>query len=79
MPAWRLRLMSAPCKVGDRIELLDMPDDPCPIPVGTKGTVRSISPWPSEGQWQIMVKWDIERSLAMVWPIDSFRIVPQDQ
>lgn len=70
--------MSAPCQVGDRIELIQMGKDPNPIPAGTKGTVRAISPWPT-GTAQISVKWDIERSLALVWPEDEFRVIPRDQ
>jgi len=70
--------MSAPCQVGDRIELIQMGDDPCPIPAGTKGTVRAISPWP-KGTAQISVSWDIKRTLALIWPEDQFRVIPRDQ
>ncbi len=66
-----------PCKIGDRIRLLAMPDDPCPIPVGTTGTITGItSGWDSlRGQVQLWVKWDIDRSLALIWPIDSFEVI----
>ncbi|HEY5139139.1 MAG TPA: hypothetical protein VIJ25_07475 [Methylococcales bacterium] len=29
-------------KVGDRVEMISMPEDPNPIEVGTKGTICSI-------------------------------------
>lgn len=31
--------MAEPCKVGDRIELISMEDDPHPIEAGARGTV----------------------------------------
>lgn len=56
--------------IGDRIELLAMPDDPDPIPVGTKGTVDYVSDpihFRGEAPWvQIGVKWDNGRTLALV-------------
>lgn len=70
--------MNAPCKVGDRIRLLDMPNDPCPIPPGTTGTVVGIHDWREtlhRNEFQINVKWDIERTLAMVWPTDKFEVI----
>ena len=34
-----------PFAIGQRIKLLDMPDDPDPIPPGTTGTVLAVSSW----------------------------------
>lgn len=60
-------------QVGDRIRLVAMPDDPCPIRPGTEGTVSFVNElWDS---WQITVAWDNGRSLALVVPPDQFEIV----
>lgn len=65
-----------PCKVGDRIRLIQMGDDPDPIPPGTTGTVLSCNKvWHLDGQRQIDVKWDIPRSLKLVWPTDQIEII----
>lgn len=48
-------------------------DDPCPIEVGTEGTVTEVREIP--GSWsQIDVKWDNGRSL-MLLPGDPFAVV----
>lgn len=60
-------------KPGDRIELLEMPNDPDPIPVGSKGTVVDTYII-SEGT-QVDVDWDNGRSLMLIVPPDRFRIV----
>jgi hypothetical protein len=60
---------------GTRIELIDMPNDPDPIPPGTRGTVK--------GSWlntfgknlQVDVDWDNGRRLLLVCPPDKFKIV----
>jgi hypothetical protein len=66
--------MTKPCEVGDRIKLILMGDDPCPIPPGTTGTVRYVGKaW--TGSRQIQVDWDIERSLNLVWPVDQFEVI----
>lgn len=63
--------MSEPCPVepGTRIRLIDMPDDPDPVPYGTLGTVDH-----GNGS-QISVKWDNGRSLHLLVGIDKFEIV----
>lgn len=72
-------MSEAPCKIGDRIRLIEMTDDPCPIPAGTTGTVTGIHPWRNwaggKTEFQINVKWDIPRTLAMVWPQDRFEVI----
>lgn len=69
--------MIFPCKEGDRIRLLHMPEDPDPIPAGTTGTVTSVSPCSSwmRGELMVSVKWDIPRSLSMIYPIDKFEVM----
>jgi hypothetical protein len=66
----------APCKVGDRIRLIEMTADPCPIPAGTTGTVTEIFPRGKIFNYAvIVVKWDIERSLNLVSPPDTFEVI----
>lgn len=65
----------APFKKGDRIELLDMPNDPDPIPRGTHGTVQDCVWLMGFEIWQVLVDWDIDRSLAVTIPPDVVRLV----
>jgi hypothetical protein len=61
---------------GDRIKLIEMPDDPCPIAPGTLGTITGIGPaiFGLKGR-QIIVQWDIDRSLMLVEGIDRFEVI----
>lgn len=59
---------------GQRIELVSMGEDPCPIPAGARGTVLSDSTF-FQTSWQTMVKWDIPRSLALMSPPDVAIVV----
>ena len=62
--------------VGRRIRLLDMPDDPCPVPAGTTGTVRRVIDFPGPGgKKQIDVDWDVKRSLMLITPPDRFVVI----
>ena len=54
-------------KPGDRVRLIEMPDDPHPVPVGTEGTVEFI-----DGMKQIHVKWDNGSSLALIPEVDKW-------
>jgi hypothetical protein len=70
-----------PCKVGDRIRLLEMQDDPDPIEPGTTGTVTGVHRFHGlgpklDGSWQISVNWDVSRSLALCYPPDHFEVLP---
>ena len=67
----------APCKEGDRIELIAMPNDPDPIPAGAQGTVAMDPVWVQDS-WQVVVTWDgnVKRSLSLCVPPDVFRILP---
>lgn len=68
----------APCKEGDRIELIQMAsDDPCPIPAGTRGTVISVCFF--QNRHQITVDWEAPRSLSLVCPPDQFRVLPKER
>ena len=58
---------------GDRIRLLQMPDDPDPIPVGSTGTVTQVTEGPLG---QIQVDWDDSgRSLSLVPGVDRFAVI----
>ena len=70
--------------IGDRIELLSMVDDPCPIPAGATGTVDAVFPQPAQphagrGPWvQYSVKWDApheRRTLMVISPPDQFKVL----
>ena len=60
------------CKVGDRIRLVSMPDDPDPLAEGTTGTVVSVTDGP---YGQIGVDWDNGRSLFLIPGIDSYELI----
>jgi len=64
--------------VGKRIELVSMPSDPAPIPVGSRGRVDGVTgPHPIRGESfrQIDVRWDSGRTLSLCVPPDGYRIV----
>ncbi len=63
-------------KTGDRIRLIAMPNDPDPIPAGSEGMVVEVTDGPLA---QIIVKWDIDRSLALVPGVDVFEIVGREE
>ncbi|MGB7346266.1 MAG: DUF4314 domain-containing protein [Pirellulaceae bacterium] len=60
--------MMTPLKLGDRIRLLSMTDDPDPIPIGATGTVTGL--YAQSGWIQIDVEWDNGRSLMLSIPPD---------
>lgn len=63
-----------PCRIGDTIELVAMPDDPDPIPVGTRGVVREVVDL--DDFYQLWVDWEIKRSLSPCVPPDTIKVVP---
>ena len=69
-------MKTPPCKEGDIIELISMPYDPDPVPSGSRGTVVMDPVWVQDS-WQIVVKWDVERSLSLCVPPDTFRILTE--
>jgi hypothetical protein len=62
-------------KVGDRIRMGFMPDDPNPIAPGAEGEVTAVNEVKSMGFTQIGVKWDNGRTLSLAVPPDSFSVV----
>lgn len=63
-------------KIGDRVELVSMTDDPNPIPMGTKGTIDFINPVNMKPAFtQVGVKWDNGRTLMVCIPPDQIRVI----
>ena len=64
-------------RVGDRVRLIAMPDDPDPIPAGATGTVLAVT----TGRFaQIEVEWDAlpngsRRTLALIPGVDRYEII----
>lgn len=69
--------MTQTLRIGDRIRLIEMVDDPDPIPVGATGTVMGISHHDDgDDVWhQIDVDWDHGRTLMLVLPLDRIEIM----
>ena len=64
-------------KVGDRIRLIQMVNDPDPIPAGTIGSVTEIH---IHSDWtQIEVSWENGRKLMLASPPDKFEIIDGDK
>ncbi|MBB3204973.1 hypothetical protein FHS27_000740 [Rhodopirellula rubra] len=69
--------MTTNLKVGDRVRLISMTDDPDPIPAGTIGTVAGVYP---HSDWtQVDVDWDGGRSLMLSIPPDVVKRLPADK
>ena len=62
-------------QIGQRIELTSMENDPHPIPVGTRGTILGVNKTPYDGELQIKVNWDNGRTLMLLYPEDTFKII----
>jgi hypothetical protein len=67
-------------RIGDRIELIHMPNDPDPIPPGTQGVVtdinfRSDTDQTAKLRDQISVEWDNGRSLMLIQGVDRYRVI----
>lgn len=58
-------MSEAPLKEGDRIRLIEMPNDPNPIEPGSEGKVLAYQDIPGVGV-QITVAWDSGRTLSLV-------------
>ena len=63
----------ADVKVGDRIRLIEMTDDPNPIDAGATGTVTAIHF--HSGWTQLEVDWDCGRQLMLASPPDRFEVL----
>lgn len=61
--------------VGDRIRLVNMPSDPCPVEPGATGTVEAIHDLRGIRHGvQLSIKWDNGRALMVVIPPDVIEI-----
>jgi len=63
--------MNEPLSPSDRVELLSMPNDPYPIPVGTKGIVTDV--FELSGEKIYGVKWDNGRTLNLCENEDGWK------
>jgi len=59
--------------IGARIRLLEMQNDPDPIPVGTCGVITDMHV--HDGWLQIEVDWENGRKLMLTVPPDRFEVV----
>lgn len=67
-------------KAGDRIRLINMPNDPHPIEMGQLGTVTGVRhQGGADGWFQIDVAWDNGRTLMLTSPPDEFEIVGHER
>jgi hypothetical protein len=66
-------------KIGTRIRMIHMPDDPCPIEPGTEGTItyteESFSLMKNRYLAAYGVAWDNGRTLKVLEGIDRFEVI----
>ena len=59
---------------GTRIRLIEMPNDPAPVPAGSCGTVLAVY-----DAGQLLMQWDNGRSLSLLPGVDSFEVLERPQ
>jgi hypothetical protein len=65
--------------VGDTIRLIEMPEDPNPIPPNTIGVVRNVETLLFFGEDHISVDWvDSNRSLNLINGIDKYEVIREN-
>jgi hypothetical protein len=64
---------------GDRIELIEMPNDPFPIEPGARGTVTDVVDVSEDDNWrhdsEVHVDWDNGRKLLLLVPTDRAKVI----
>jgi hypothetical protein len=60
-------------RIGDRIRLLAIADDPAPIPIDMRGVITDVHK--HRGWMQIEVDWEYGRTLMLTVPPDQFAVV----
>lgn len=70
-----------PPQIGDRIELIQMGDDPNPIEPGARGTVTNVvdTSFLRPGSVQVWIDWDNGRALSLAHPEDHFRVITEEE
>jgi hypothetical protein len=66
-------------KEGDRIRLINMPDDPNPIEPETTGTVLSVTSWLRPPSKVLAMKWDNGRTLSLITPPDEYEVIKENK
>ncbi len=59
---------------GTEVELISMPNDPYPVPPGTRGKVIMV-----DDAGQLVMKWNNGSSLSLIPGVDSFQKVPEQE
>jgi len=59
---------------GTEVELLAMPEDPHPVPPGTRGKVITV-----DDAGSLVMKWNNGSSLSLIPSVDQFRKVPEQE
>ena len=67
----RIRLQYPP---GTQVELISMPEDPRPVPPGTRGEVMAV-----DDAGLLVMKWSNGRSLSLIPGVDQFRILTEQE
>ena len=67
--AYRRKYAQRHYPTGTRIRLIEKPNDPNPVPVGTCGTVLAVD------DAQLLMQWDNGRSLSLIPGVDNFEVL----
>ena len=59
---------------GTEVELIAMPEDPFPVPPGTRGKVIMV-----DGAGQLVMKWNNGSCLSLIPGVDSFQKVSEQE
>jgi hypothetical protein len=62
-------------KPGDRIKLVEMPNDPNPIEPGSTGMVEEVQRFGTDGSAVVYVNWDNGRGLNLSMPPDIVEVI----